>query len=111
MGLKKMSGLTGRLDIKQEPSHPKPDTRLCVCGGVVTPVSPYSKGRTGTGEMGTHWPRLPSTSRLFHTAFPCRLGVGGVLDSFSSPLRSSNRLENGDPGGSSLGGLAQMLHH
>lgn len=92
MGLKKMPGLAGGPDIKQEPSHPKPAARLW--RESLPQCSPYSRGRTGTGEMGTCWPHLQHQASS--TLVPCRLGVGGVFDPFSSPLRSGNGQMDGE---------------
>lgn len=76
--------------------------------GVAAPVSPHSRGGKDAGEMGTCWPHLQH--HACPHSVPMQAEIGGVLEPFSSPLRSGSGPENWKAQRSSLGGLAQVLH-
>jgi hypothetical protein len=78
--------------------------------GVVAPVSPYSRGRMGTGEMGTCWPHLR------HHAFSIQrfqAGLGWAGSLIPSLLLKEVAMDwrPWKAGDSSLRGLTQTLHH
>lgn len=95
MGLKKKPGLAGGPDIKGGPSYPKPGSRL------------GKDGYWGDGDTTVS----SSASCLFHTSFPRRLGWEGSLIPSLPLYEVAMDRRVGKSGGSSLGGLTQMLPH
>lgn len=61
--------------------------------GAVAPVSPTPEEGRVLGDWGHAG--LTFSTMLFHTAFPCRRGMGRAFELSLSPLRSGNGLDNG----------------